>query len=822
MDLVNGLLTNVALSIAACLVAYLIAPRARARGRELLSQYPRAGTWLTRARADSQMIDRAFLVVAIGALIGLPIQAIHNYQAFNSYREFLDFDSSVLSLLRGGPITSIVNFDRRFNPILAALVPLYAIWSDPQTLLLLQSLGLAIAAFPLYWFARPRIGRLLAFTVAVAYLASIPVRILNQASFYEIKLAVPLLAFATFFLLRERYVPFLACLAVSLLVKQEVAFIAVGFAAFIFFVQRKRMLGLGLAAFGIALALFVIQFLYPLLTQGRVHPQFDERYAYLGHSLGDVVLALFLRPGLVLEHVLVPSKIELVIYLLAPIAFLPLVGIEVAAISLPVWAYTLLSDLPVQTDPSAYYQAPFLPFLFLGAIVGLRRLLGSKETDRRKIALVTLLAVSAQLYLPSTWARIFDPSALTLDQHAVIGHQVMRWIPDSAKVIAQMEVYVPLVAERKYHVVEFSPECSCRDADFLFGDATRIYYNLYRTSWAYWRAAGYFEPVIEQDGYFLWKRRTRLDPTRQVDSGGAVLGYADAPNPFLQQMGLQYADGLTLLGYALMPGSAVRSGESLRLVVEWQAREDILDRHVILARLEDEQGHVWAQDDHEPVNGFAPTDHWKRGDIIRDQYVLPLPRTMPPGSFKLVVGVWNPDAHSSLDASDADGKPLGIRPVISAVQVKRNTESLLASFLTIDQPFYVDMGEIRLLGSTLLPRQMAPGEELQVGLYWRARAKPRGDYLVTTQLRDAVGRVWAEHTGRPAAGAYPTTRWQAGEVLLDWHDLVVPMGFSSEEYKVAVILRDATNQEELGRAEIEPIRSKPAGDHRIFLPLMLN
>ena len=802
MNYLTQLLIIFLIAIVTYWVADRLSPYVQSIVRDNPSRLPRVSGLLRRWFAYPQIIDRVFLVVGIAALIGLPVQSIHNYQSFNSYYEFIDsFDGPIRSLLNGAPLTSVGNFDRRFNPILAALVPLYAAWSDPQILLLLQSLGLAIAAFPIYWFARRRIGHLLAFTAAVAFLASSQVRLLNQAAFYEIKLAVPLLMFATFFLLRERHIPFLACLTVALLLKQEVSFIAIGFAAYIFFIQRKRALGLGLAASGAALAIFVIQFLYPWLSQGRVHPQFDERYAYLGHTLSEVFTSLILHPGVALEHILIPAKIDLILYLQTPLALLPLVGLEVTAISIPVWAYTLLSDLPVQFDVNGYYQAPFLPFLYFGTVIGLKRLLGTGKDNRRKIALCVMLVVSSQLYLPSTWLRIFDPSAFALDQHAVIGHQVLQQIPNSASVIAQMEMYIPLAAARKNPVGQFLPGFDYRGIDFLIGDSTRSYYNLYKTDWTHWRVSGYFEPVTEQDGYFLLKRKA-IDSARQADTGWAVVGLVDSPNSFLQSMNISYGGDLTLLGYSLIPDKSVLGGNTLHLIIEWQAIREIREHYTILAQLVDEQGHIWAEDDHELLDGSRLTDGMKAGDILRDEYVMTLPRTMPPGTFRMTVGLWNQRGGKSLDAQDAQGTPLGIRPVIDSIQVARNSTPFPLAYLTMEQPLTADMGEVKLLGLTTLPSQVAPGDQIEIGLYWLAKTKPSGDDVVAVQLLDAQENVVLEQSSRPAAGAYPTTLWQPEEVLLDWHDLIVPAGFESKNYELRVILRDAVTQREIGNVKI--------------------
>jgi hypothetical protein len=284
-----------------------------------------------------------------------------------------------------------------------------------------------------------------------------------------------------------------------------------------------------------------------------------------------------------------------------------------------------------------------------------------------------------------------------------------------------------------------------------------------------------------------------------IDNGWALIGYADAPSTFPKSLDLRVGDNLTLLGFATVPGGNILGGGTLNAIAEWRADQDVHGRYTVLVRLVDGQGHIWAQDDREPI---IPTDGWKSGDLIRDHYILRLPRTMPPGNYKVQVGVWDPQINNSLEVRDAQGASQGNRAVAAQLQVEKDSSNIPANYLPVENAFRVDLHELRLLGSTSIPVSLSVGNELQVGLYWRARAKPTGDYSVSVQLRDASGRVALEQRDRPAAGAYPTTRWQLGEVLLDWHDMLVPTGLPAGDYTLTVVLWDLADQTVLGEAKI--------------------
>jgi uncharacterized membrane protein len=109
-----------------------------------------------------------------------------------------------------------------------------------------------------------------------SYLLFPALQYVNLFEFHEISLSVPLLAFATFFLVRRRYIPFLVCLGLALLVKEEMAFVVSAFGLYVLLIQRKRGLGLGLILFGVIWAVLLLQYVIPFFRG-------SEGYYYFSH-----------------------------------------------------------------------------------------------------------------------------------------------------------------------------------------------------------------------------------------------------------------------------------------------------------------------------------------------------------------------------------------------------------------------------------------------------------------------------------------------------------------------------------------------------------
>lgn len=651
---------------------------------------------------------------------------------------------------------------QRFSPILLAFVPLYALWNNAFALLLVQTLGIAISVLPLYWFARERLSQTWALLIATTYFLFPALQFVNLAEFHELALAIPLFAYATFFLLREKYLPFQVCLGVALLVKEEIALNVIMFGGFIFLFQRKRLFGLATMLFGATWFIVLLQFVLPQFSQGAFgegYYYFGKgiaagvgRYDYLGNSLSEIALTLVTRLDLVLTHLVVERKIEFVLQLLMPLAFLPFAGLDIAVLALPTFATSLLSDYSRQNSIEFHYTASLIPFLFFATVVGLQRIARWKNGIASVLGVFMMVASlgSYYFYAPGPLARRFDPVRYTLDAHTAQGHALLSQIPADAQVVVP-NAFLPQLTHRQ-KIFGFPPEGVFCETDFLFADTTQNQYAMFADEWNAWLASGYFDVVARQDGFLAAKRKpsAQFDPI-QIDAS-IVPSHASA--------------------FAI---DAQRGWRFACVNVAWRI-ENADARFGVQARLEDQQGHVWATSERE-----------FRANQSEVQFTMPLAPTMPPDDYRVLVNL-----NNSTDVT------------IATLPIKKDTRSYTASQLPIEQPLFVDMREMRLLGYIPPPATIMPGELLPVGIYWRARGKPQGDYMVAVQLRDALGNIALEHAARPANNAYPTTEWHVGEVLLDWHDLALPASLAPGAYTVVVLLRD-TGSNLIGETRLAPI-----------------
>jgi len=81
---------------------------------------------------------------------------------------------------------------------------------------------------------------------------------------------------------------------------------------------------------------------------------------------------------------------------------------------------------------------------------------------------------------------------------------------------------------------------------------------------------------------------------------------------------------------------------------------------------------------------------------------------------------------------------------------------------------------------------LTPGDDVQVTLFWQALKPVDRDYTVFVHLRDVQGATPAQRDGQPFDGLYPTSRWQAGDMVVQPVDVDLPPDLPAGTYKLYV------------------------------------
>lgn len=95
-------------------------------------------------------------------------------------------------------------------------------------------------------------------------------------------------------------------------------------------------------------------------------------------------------------------------------------------------------------------------------------------------------------------------------------------------------------------------------------------------------------------------------------------------------------------------------------------------------------------------------------------------------------------------------------------------------------------GELFALNAAAAPERAAPGETLDVFLWWRASEPVPLDYSVSVVGLDAQGNIVAQHDSSPLEGLSPTSDWPPGALRLDVHRVALPPSLAAGKYDLGV------------------------------------
>jgi hypothetical protein len=171
-------------------------------------------------------------------------------------------------------------------------------------------------------------------------------------------------------------------------------------------------------------------------------------------------------------------------------------------------------------------------------------------------------------------------------------------------------------------------------------------------------------PARLDSGDYLWRLSLyeSSSPGSYLPGSPVELGRlrVDAPQrlweapPLEIPLDAQLGSQVALLGANLAPAPtvALRPPATLTVTLAWQALSEMDVSYRVFLHLLQPDGSLLVQSDGEPVNWTRPTTGWAPGEVILDQRTLEIPADAPPGQYKLVAGLYDPDTKQRLSLSD--------------------------------------------------------------------------------------------------------------------------------------------------------------------------
>ncbi len=467
---------------------------------------------------------RSLLWTAIAAYAtGFSALSILRHRAFATGRFDLgNMVQAVWSTAHGHPlqITSlrgdqISRLGAHFDPILAALTPLWLLWPSPDMLLVAQAVAVALGAAPVYWLARKHVGsEHAAVGFALAYLLYPPTQWLTLNEFHPVALACPLLLFAFWYLDEDRLIPFAIFGLLAATTKEEIALVVGVFGVWYALSHRRRLEGAAILAAGTAAALIAIEVVIPHFNRTGAS-SFFTRYSEVGSTPGGIVHTALTDPWKIVTTAVTGRGLGYLARLVLPLGLLVVLAPLVLVAAVPELAVNLLSAATTQTSIHFHYTAGLIPVLIAATILGAARLVRSRPQAAVPLATASvLLAIGSNYFLGAIPLWRYFPGgeqhqayAAQVSEHDRIASRALRLIPSNAVVSATNSLGAHLSARRR--VLSFP---YIQDARWIAADETAPGYAdrlaplpaAVQLSWL--RRSSDWRLVFERDGILIFQR----------------------------------------------------------------------------------------------------------------------------------------------------------------------------------------------------------------------------------------------------------------------------------------------------------------------------
>lgn len=368
------------------------------------------------------------------------------------------FDQALWSTLHGkflyttlyGEEASIT-FAHHFQPILLLILPIYTVYQSPETLLVLQSFFLALGALPIYWIAKKELNEFAGLVFSALFLLYPALHGINRFDFHAAVLAVPFFFFSFHYAKENRYLQSGLSALIVLMCREEAALTIVVLALYLLWSNRKKIFcecGIKRRELIFPLLLIVVSslwfilsvfFISPFFIKSGVYPHF-ARYKY---PLADLFVDL-------------DKKLFFISLLLAPLLFIPLLNPSTLMITLPTFAIVMLTGYSPTFQIGFQYPYAAIPFIFISAVYGVKRLRLTKRMLRKLLVFLMILGIAFTLLISPTPLGVMTKGvpgvAINEELPKIMLHQraleeIIKLIPPDASLSTQNDIF-PHVSHR--------------------------------------------------------------------------------------------------------------------------------------------------------------------------------------------------------------------------------------------------------------------------------------------------------------------------------------------------------------------------------------
>ena len=361
-------------------------------------------------------------------------------------------------------------FGVHFSPIVFVLLPFYAIYPSVEILLVMQSVILALGAFPVYWLARDTLGKKAGLVIAIIYLAYPPLIFINLNDFHLEAFTCTFFLFSIYYLEQEKWPKFFIFMILAMSTLEFAPIIGMFVALYgVRLYSKKKFQSSKAAQKYIALTILVsiLTFVLAFKTKEFFNTSTSPLPSPFHHIFSDPIQifnVMFTDWG---------AKMLYIIALFGPLAFLPFLAMDPLIMALPWIGASFISTYPPYYSVYYYYNGFVIPFIFVALIKAIARL-DLRQT--RKIFSILLLSTAIfGLYLPVAAGTPWNYQLPTSSNRTELIRELLPLIPPNGTILTQNDLF-PHVS-RRVEAYMYIPKNTDTSVDYIFVDVASMWYK---------------------------------------------------------------------------------------------------------------------------------------------------------------------------------------------------------------------------------------------------------------------------------------------------------------------------------------------------------
>lgn len=582
------------------------------------------------------------------------------YLSFLKYRSFdyQDFDLAVHSqalwnILHGSIHSSILGIDFLGNHasfILFLIAPVYFLFKSPLALLFLQSVSLGIAAYPIYLIAKKELNRNIGLVVVFIYLFYPAMGYVNLFEFHPTVFAVPFLVFMYYYFEKKDFKMFVIFMCLSLICQENISLIITLFGIYALFIKKGAKWAFTPFLAGIIWFYIMIFKIMPYFNKDTIH--FTSIYKHMGNSVAELLGFVILHPIKIINIMFSWEKIAYLFKVFLPVSFLPLFDLRIFITTL-VFMQHLLSSRSSEYSIYYHYTTEIIPFIFISAIYGIKRILNSRFLKNSKAKLIFILGILMTSVISNVclgpqsrlaaYSRDFKKGIMDYEKQDSVNK-----IPDTAGVVSTFE-FLPKLSGRQhlysfhhvamgFYTLSDKPYALPDYAEYALLDFNDfLTFNLFYTPG---RSDVNLRKFISTGNWGIVDMRASIVLLKKNYPGiYSLYRVFDKPPLISHEVLIKIDDNLEFLGYNAALEDTLGK-KHIKLTLFWRAAEKLKKDYGNFIDILDSKGNLKYRFKKPICYRVYPTYIWQKEEIVGEDYVMLIPEDIK-GGYSVQIGVFD-------------------------------------------------------------------------------------------------------------------------------------------------------------------------------------